>query len=125
MSINITCLLAAIAIIETGGDDHAIGPCGERGRYQITEAVWREETGQTAAHWRRYASRPEWSRYVAARRLRRIITVLGAEATPYRIACRWNAGVRSRYGSRTRDYAGRVAAVYDDALQRAGNRLPP
>ncbi len=38
--LNITVLLRAIAEIETGNDDSAIGKAGERSRYQIKKDVW-------------------------------------------------------------------------------------
>lgn len=32
--------LRAIAQVESGGDDRAVGPCGARGRYQLSVATW-------------------------------------------------------------------------------------
>ena len=38
----LTALLLALSEIESGNNDAAIGKAGERGRYQIMEATWRE-----------------------------------------------------------------------------------
>jgi len=35
-------LMDAIAQVESGGDDAAVGSQGERGRFQFTEALWKE-----------------------------------------------------------------------------------
>jgi hypothetical protein len=42
--VDIARLLAAIAEVESGDDPNARGWAGERSVYQLTEAVWREET---------------------------------------------------------------------------------
>lgn len=34
-------LIRAIGAVESGNDDTAVGSAGERGRYQITRALWR------------------------------------------------------------------------------------
>lgn len=36
--------LECLAMVETGGNDSSVGRDGERSRYQITPAVWREYT---------------------------------------------------------------------------------
>ena len=41
---NYPALLCAIALVETGVDDHAVGAHGERGRYQISEVVWKQHS---------------------------------------------------------------------------------
>jgi hypothetical protein len=39
---NVEAFLLALALVESGGDDLAIGKAGERGRYQISRAVWKQ-----------------------------------------------------------------------------------
>jgi hypothetical protein len=34
--------LQAVALVETAGNDNAIGAAGERSRYQIAEITWRQ-----------------------------------------------------------------------------------
>lgn len=41
-SIDLSRLLACIALVETGGDDRKVGKSGERSKYQIGETVWRQ-----------------------------------------------------------------------------------
>jgi len=41
-SLDLSRLLACIALVETGGDDTKIGKSGERSKYQISETVWHE-----------------------------------------------------------------------------------
>lgn len=47
-------LLDAIAQVESGGDAGAIGPCGSRGLYQLSELVWQQHAPKSwpysAAH---------------------------------------------------------------------------
>lgn len=115
--INITSLLAAIAIIETGdlrhpeGNDRAIGRSGEVSRYQIMPAVWRRKAVQS---WSPRVH--DHAEYVAACHIIDIRYSLSPARrdSPYIIACVWNGGPRAAKhpGRATREYANRVAAVY-------------
>lgn len=44
--------LEAIAQVESGGDDLAVGPCGSRGRYQLSWSAWAQWSKEphTEAH---------------------------------------------------------------------------
>jgi hypothetical protein len=43
-------LLFCISEVETGHKDDAVGPCGARSRYQISEAVWKQHVKKDAGH---------------------------------------------------------------------------
>lgn len=120
--INLSILLSAIALVESGNDDNAIGRHGERSRYQITATVWRQ-------HEKRWpfgaATNPIVAKRVASRHLRWFVRN-GIPETPWEMAYAWNCGrtatlrrilgVRqSAAGSR---YAWRVERTYNDLLAK-------
>lgn len=113
-NINIPILLVAIAAIESNHNDAAVGKDGERGRYQISMAVWNECTVQPfllahdwmVAHW--VAQRHIMCNIIPQLHARNIHITIEA------IAGCWNAGVRGYCElERGRDYAKRVAAYYE------------
>jgi hypothetical protein len=57
MNLCFVTLLWAIAAVETGHDDAAIGRAGERSQYQIMEVVWRQHEPQPASRPMRGPSR--------------------------------------------------------------------
>lgn len=62
-SINYPALLQALSDVESGSDDDAVGAKGERGRYQISPALWHSysKLPLTCAHNHCYASTvAEW-----------------------------------------------------------------
>lgn len=108
-------LLDAIAQVESGGNDQAVGAHGERGRYQIREETWRAIAPNYPFI---FAHDPAISRKVAMRHL---------EWLAQRVACRepacaniiaiaWNAGVHAAtdgYATpEQKDYAQRVTNIY-------------
>ena len=103
MTIDIAILLAAIAAVESNTNDAAIGAKGERGRYQITRAVWERWMPQPefplgfGSWWEVGAHNPSLARWVADREIRyHIITELekaGRVATAFAVAACWNVGV--------------------------------
>ena len=126
MTIDLALLLAAIAVVESNSEDAAIGAAGERGRYQITPAVWNE--WMPFPPWSAYhcafasaphdgAHDPALSRWVAERHIKyTIIPELekaGRQVTVFAIASCWNAGVtgylKHDRGSR---YAWKVVEEY-------------
>lgn len=91
-----------------------IGAAGERGRYQITPAVWRKHSRVPQAK----ASAAEQLR-VARAHLADIRTQLRAARfpdTPYFIGLAWTAGVAKTIARQAspakRDYAARVENIY-------------
>ena len=122
MTIDIAILLAAIAAVESNTNDAAIGAAGERGRYQLTRAVWEQWLPSSAWHYNDYgweigAHSPAMSYWVAKKHIEHhIIPELekaGRAVTVYAIASCWNAGVT---GYLTHDrgsvYAGKVLDEY-------------
>jgi hypothetical protein len=106
-------LLAAIAQVESGVHDGAVGRAGERSRYQMSESVWRKFSTEPFIR----ADDPAQSRAVALDYLAWIESQLrrrGTEATPYSLSLAWNAGVAGAEhpSPRAKDYAERVAALY-------------
>ncbi len=107
-------LLAAISQVESGDRDDAVGRRGERSRYQLSERVWLHFSSLPFSR----GDDPGFSRDVALAYLGWIEAQLRLHrrpATPYEMALAWNAGVAGsrRPSSRARDYAERVAALYD------------
>jgi hypothetical protein len=104
--------LSAVAEIETGGNARAVGRRGERGLYQFTRATWQRHSSRPFVD----AHDPVIAHAVAVRHFKWLqdkIATSGREATSYRLAVAWNAGLsRALSGSAprsTRDYARRVS----------------
>jgi hypothetical protein len=89
----VTIILACLSMIESGDNDLAVGDKGRsRGRYQISEAVWKE-LYPTVKFVR--AFEPDWS-YTAAksiivRRMDAFKTLFHRDPTPFEIYVLWNA----------------------------------
>jgi hypothetical protein len=122
MTIDIAILLASIAVVESNSDDAAIGKAGERGRYQLTKAVWEQVLPPSRFHesdeeFEFGAHSLALSRYVAAKHIElTIIPALekaGREVTVFAIASCWNAGVTGyiKHG-RGSGYARKVVEEY-------------
>ncbi|MBM3847967.1 MAG: hypothetical protein FJ405_16985 [Verrucomicrobia bacterium] len=83
--------LEALSLIESGGNDRAIGRAGEVSRFQILPGVWRSYT----------KSREYQSRWLAAEVARQHLGVLkdgfarqtGRHATDFDVYVMWNAGL--------------------------------
>lgn len=106
--------LDAVAQVESGGSDWAIGKRGERGRYQFTEDTWKMHTTVDFhfAHDRLMADlvAREHFRYLYSEFEKR-----GWAPTPYNLAACWNAGLtgggRRPLPPHVDDYAQRVANI--------------
>lgn len=106
MDLCLVTLLWAIAAVETGHDDAAIGRAGERSQYQIMEVVWVQHephlphehcTGQAATD-------------VATRHLLWLTKQVGDDVTS--LASAWNQGATGHRRRGPNDYARRVSALY-------------
>ena len=96
--------------------DSAVGKGGERGRWQISEAVWRQHSHDPFTHAHIY-----WkARVVAIRHMRWLRENIEVEdVTPWNLACAWKCGIRymdraedrQQYLARL-DYGRRVLALY-------------
>jgi len=123
MTIDIAILLASIAVVESNTDDAAIGKAGERGRYQLTRAVWEQVLPPSRFHesdeeFEFGAHSPALSRYVAAKHIE--LTIIpelekaGREVTPFAVASCWNAGITGYLKhDRGSKYAWRVVKEYE------------
>lgn len=83
--------LEAVAAVESGGRDSAIGPCGSRGRYQLKESTWKSLTNwpHSSAH------KPLLSQIVALKLLHCLKKELGMEPGQeeyVKLAFAWKAG---------------------------------
>jgi hypothetical protein len=106
MNLCLVTLLWAIAAVETGHDDAAIGMAGERSQYQIMEVVWRQHepslphdqcTGQAATD-------------VATQHLHWLTKQVGSDVIS--LASAWNQGATGHKRRGPNDYARRVSALY-------------
>ncbi len=110
-------LLQAVAQVESGCDDKAVGKRGERGRYQLSPAVWGQHARKqpfTLAH------NATESKVVADHHIQWLLDRLrfaSIELTPYNIALAWNAGFSAMTHNKLtavhRDYADRVVNLYN------------
>lgn len=115
--------LRAIDQVESGGRDGAHGAAGERGRYQITERVWRDYTNAPFKN----AHRKDLAHAVAEKHLDWIVNQLELADWPVdaeSCASAWNAGltatVNNRLTSASRNYAERVRNLYEEMTKRGG-----
>ena len=120
MSPNLTALLLAISLVESGGNDLASGKAGEVSRYQITPLVWkayaqRGESPICASDAAKVATRFIEAEILPA--LRRA----GKPITPANIAACWNYGPKAAiqpWPDSVRNYTIRVNALYEQSQQR-------
>lgn len=105
--------LDCVAEIESGGNDSAIGPCGSRSRYQLSQAVWRQHTSRPFT-----SCRGPQARAVAEMHLDWLLSNL-PEPSVYWAAFAWRVGLRATKliynGDKTHvdcTYAQRVSLLY-------------
>jgi len=103
--------LDALWMMETGGNDQAIGKAGERSRFQVKGDVW-----QTVTRSRDYA-RPDTARMVASRVMGRRVSAFasqfGRQPTDFEYYALWNAP--------TQVMSGRVSPKVSARCQRFCN----
>ncbi len=126
MTINLAYLLVAIASVESGGNNLAVGKAGERSRFQISESVWRQHAGEkgvTAGDFATNAATHEVAHRVAEAHVVWLARQLEAHKRPVTVealALAWHLGaVGERNGPHTPaqvDYAARVAALYAESV---------
>lgn len=120
MSLNLHALLTAIAMVESGGNDHVVGAAGEVSRYQITPANWKTLTDIPI----RRAVYEHEATIAATLNVQRIQQVLPKpiRQNPYWIAAAWNWGPGRTIEAwsqangmppRINDYAQRVINLYE------------
>lgn len=103
-------ILYAISAVESGNNPRAIGKAGERSAWQFTRETWERETSlpfETATE------DPSAAKVIAekhAGNIMRTLAIRGRKATPEAVARLWNPGA-------PKDYAQRVAAVYNDFVR--------
>jgi hypothetical protein len=114
MNFCLVTLLWAIAAVETGHNDAAIGRAGERSQYQIMEVVWRQHEPQL----RHDRCRGEAATKVATKHLTWLTKQVGADVTA--LASAWNQGATGHRRRGPNDYARRVTALYWSRMP-AGN----
>lgn len=126
---NLAVFLTALALVESGGNDNAIGRHGERSRYQITQTVWRESMGpESFIH---ATTQPKRAKECTIRRLN-WLRKNGVLETPIDLAYAWNCGLRgyrkARPGGKITnagfDYAQRVERTYNELLAKQRRRTP-
>jgi hypothetical protein len=111
-------ILAAIAQVETGDHNTAIGARGELSAWQMTYATWKLHTPIPfhLAHDNRSIAESVALQHL--RWLRHLLECSGLPATPENLAIAWNAGVAvvgtDHVPASTRDYAARVVAILED-----------
>jgi hypothetical protein len=113
--------LAAISMVESGGNPAKRGKAGERGMYQFTSIAWRQHTKQkfTRAHEKEFSTKIaelhfDW--------LAKNIEAKGSIANSFTIAVCWNAGLTRGMADpweSSIDYAQRVTNLYVDSTQPA------
>lgn len=122
-SIRFAELLDAIAEVESGCEDAAIGSAGERSRYQLTEAVWRAHSTRP---FRVATDDTTHARAVALVHLQwlsRQLEKRGLVPTPYCLAIAWNGGLGALHRPRpsVRDYARRVENLLHERTRTASD----
>lgn len=123
MELNMSALLLAIAMVESGNKPEAIGAKGEVSQYQITKPVWRKHAPNVIFD----PKQPWQATAVATKHIRLINGNLhpALRNRPFWIAVAWNGGpgavekskVNGEYSARhvpkkVQDYADRVRAMY-------------
>jgi hypothetical protein len=106
MNLCLATLLWAIAAVESGRNDAAIGRAGERSQYQIMEVVWVQHEPELP-HDR---CRGEAATKVAVKHLGWLTKQVGADVTS--LASAWNQGATGHKRRGPNDYALRVSALY-------------
>lgn len=137
-SVDLLLLLRCIAEVETGNDDTKVGPKGERSRYQITEAVYRQHFGFPV-----YSACSEFSHRTfcvgdvahdcALRHVRWLdstiprLSPMERDWREYVLAWAWHGGrdswIRNLNPHKNNNYAVRVTNLYN--VYRDGTKLLP
>lgn len=118
-------LLRALAEIESGNQDDAIGPCGEISAYQLMKYNWRKHTSLPYS----YASNRVIAREVARKHLRAVkADMLAARPdmtdemlnNPFLLGIAWKYGPRGikPLTDAKIDYGSRVSNLYGDPSLR-------
>lgn len=118
MNLCITTLLWAIAAVETGFDDAAIGRAGERSQYQISEVVWLEYQDLLAFSECRGEAAEAVARAHVEWLMQRWLRESVCADPVLLIASAWNQGVTGHLRNGPNDYARRVARVYQAKQER-------
>lgn len=121
VSVDRRTFLRAIAAVESGDRDSAQGQAGERGRYQLTRAVWQQHTKADFRH----AHRRIFAYAIAEKHFDWLVGGLLAanfRADVERLALCWNAGlsavVNNRIPQASREYAERVGNIYTEIIRQ-------
>lgn len=91
---NLTIILACLSMIESGDNDLAVGKHGERGRYQISEEVWKEYDWWHM-DFKTHARERYWSDIIAETilkvRTQGFQRLFSKDPTPFETYVLWNA----------------------------------
>lgn len=109
--------LEAIAMIESGNNDAAIGSAGEVSRYQIKPRIWREYSPSRA--WRDKSVSTQVAQEYLADLEATFRRQAGREATDFDLYVLWNAG--PAYYARVGYAARRVNPIVRERAQRYAN----
>lgn len=114
-SLDLSRLLACIALVETGGDDTRIGKSGERSKYQIGEKVWDQHMRETCFCFERDCH-TTLATLVAWRHSQWLHTHIGPNV--FALALGWHVGLENwrtaRFQLPQRYYGERVRNLYND-----------
>jgi hypothetical protein len=93
---NLVTLLACLSMIESGDNDLKVGKHGERSRYQITRAAWKECRGYIGrGEFENLSKNPDQSKYTAIKiiehRTEAFKTLFHRDPTPFETYILWNA----------------------------------
>ena len=106
VAFDVTRFLEAVAEVESGGDNYAVGPKGEVSKFQILPSTWRSLTPAPLS----FASDPRYSFPVARKHLFEIRQALHRakiKETVWTLARSWNP-------KGTDDEATRITNIYHD-----------
>jgi hypothetical protein len=113
--------LQAIHWVENPNNDPAPGAHGELGAYQFRRSTWFSYTQKPFEYARERLHADEVA-VMHYEWLKRSFVAAGIEATPYRIALAWNAGLNSALRGRapraSHDYATRVTNIVESLKLR-------
>jgi len=119
MTLDISILLICIALVETGNNQKAIGKAGERSKYQITRAVWREHSTKPFTE---ATNDPAMATIVAVSHINHcIVPFLQRNEFPVNaesVARCWKAGCRGFTLGRGIRYGERVNNLYQSRVKR-------
>lgn len=104
--------LRAIAQRETGDDARAIGPCGERSKYQFTRDTWRLHSHRPFAL---ATDDPVLADAIARRHLaylRSVLRIQKVAETPAALAAAWHYGPKFAHVCLNTDYVRGVVNLY-------------